>query len=404
SYMPDTNGTGENRPSGVIAILEDSNGDGRADKRTVFLDSLVLPRAICLVEGGLLVAEPPRLWFVENKGGRAGKKTLVDPAYAVGGNVEHQPNGLYRALDNWIYNAKSSKRYRKKGNKWLIETTIFRGQWGLSQDDQGRLFYNHNSANVLGDYFPPRFGAGNPSQEDVAGYNENIVPDNRVYPLRPTPGINRGYLEGMLDDSLRLVNFTAAGGPLIYRGGLFGREYSGNAFVPEPSANLIKRNILSYQLNYVEGKQAYQNREFLASTDERFRPVSLYDGPDGALYVVDMYRGIIQHVTYLTDYLKNEIESRDLSSPLNRGRIYKILPEGAAPGPVRFPSGAGELADLLDHENGWVRDKAQQLIVDRHLEESIPYLKEKLNSGKGPGRIHALWTLEGLYALRWADV
>ncbi|QEC52078.1 hypothetical protein FRZ59_06870 [Anseongella ginsenosidimutans] len=218
NYMPDTVGTGEDAPTGTIAILEDSNQDGRMDKRSVFMDSLVLPRAICLIEDGVLVAEPPKLWFVENNNGQAGKKTLVDPEYAAGGNVEHQPNGLYRALDNWIYNAKSAKRYRKKGDRWLIERTVFRGQWGISQDNQGRLFYNHNSANLLGDYFPPRFGAANPSQEDVAGYSENIVPNNRVYPIRPNTGINRGYLEGMLSDSLRLVNFTAASGPVIYRG------------------------------------------------------------------------------------------------------------------------------------------------------------------------------------------
>ena len=409
-YMPDTAGSGEDAPTGKIVILEDSDKDGRMDKRSVFMDSLVLPRAICLIEDGVLVAEPPKLWFVENDHGHAGKKTLVDAEYAAGGNVEHQPNGLYRALDNWIYNAKSAKRYRKKGDRWLIEKTVFRGQWGISQDNQGRLFYNHNSANLLGDYFPPRFGAGNPSQEDVAGYSEKIVPNNRVYPIRPNTGINRGYLEGMLNDSLRLVNFTAASGPVIYRGGLFGSEYAGNAFVPEPSANLVKRDIIDYQVNHVSGKQAYENREFLASTDERFRPVSAYNGPDGALYLVDMYRGIIQHVTYLTDYLKNEIKLRELSDPLNRGRIYKIIPEGSEPEQVAFPSEINGLIALLDHKNGWVRDKAQQLIVDRRLPESIPLLREKLKSDalaavkNETGLIHTLWTLEGLYALEWDDL
>lgn len=415
SYMPDTAGTGEDAPTGQIVILEDSDGNGTMDKRSVFMDSLVLPRAICLIEDGLLVAEPPRLWFVENNNGVAGKKTLVDAEYAVGGNVEHQPNGLYRAMDNWIYNAKSAKRYRKKGDRWLMEPTVFRGQWGISQDDQGRLFYNHNSANLLGDYFPPRFGAENPSQEEVAGYSETIVSDNRVYAIRPNTGINRGYMEDVLSDSLRLVNFTAASGPVIYRGGLFGREYAGNAFVPEPSANLVKRDIIDYEVNKVSGKQAYEQKEFLASTDERFRPVSAYNGPDGALYLVDMYRGIIQHVTYLTDYLKNEIMLRDLGKPLDYGRIYKIVPKGTQPENIVFPSDLKGLIALLDNENGWVRDKAQQLIVDRHDPESIPLLREKLQAGAeriaggtsntgGTGLIHTLWTLEGLDALRWEDL
>ncbi|WP_442885772.1 DUF7133 domain-containing protein, partial [Chitinophaga sp.] len=103
---------------------------------------------------------------------------------------------------------------------------------------------NNNSENLLGDYFSPGLGSHNPNQRRVEGFDENIVPDNRTYPIRPTPGVNRGYMKGVLDDSLRLVNFTAACGPVIYRDNLFGDDFNGNAFVAEPSANLIKRNIL----------------------------------------------------------------------------------------------------------------------------------------------------------------
>src|SRR5215204_106383 len=226
-YMPDTAGRGEESPTGKIVILEDTNRDARYDVRKVFLDSLVLPRAICLIETGVLVAEPPRLWYVERDGDKPGKKTLVDDKYAEGGNVEHQPNGLLRNIDNWIYNAKSSARYKKKGDRWLKEKTHFRGQWGLSNDDYGRLYYNHNSANVLGDYFFPSLGSANMNQKRVGGFNEKIVSDNRVYPVRATTGVNRGYAKGILDSNLRLENFTAACGPLIYRGELFGDAYYG---------------------------------------------------------------------------------------------------------------------------------------------------------------------------------
>ncbi|WP_448634708.1 DUF7133 domain-containing protein [Pedobacter panaciterrae] len=270
-YMPDTLGTGEDKPSGKIIILEDKNKDGVADERKLVIDSLVLPRAICLIEDGILVAEPPNLWYYELKNDKPVKRTLVDSKYAVDGNVEHQPNGLLRALDNWIYNAKSSKRYRKQGDKWLIEDTHFRGQWGVSQDNYGRLYYNDNSTNLLGDYFSPGFGASNKNQRGVDGFSERTVPNNRVYPIRPTPGVNRGYSPGTLDDSLRLRNFTAACGPLIYRGDLFGSAYDFNAFVAEPSANLIKRNILKETGYVVKGEQAYKDKEFLASVDERFR-------------------------------------------------------------------------------------------------------------------------------------
>ncbi|MBW8687319.1 DUF7133 domain-containing protein [Chitinophaga rhizophila] len=404
-YMPDTLGTGEDIPNGKIVILEDTNQDGKADKRTVFMDSLVLPRAICLVENGILVAEPPRLWFVEINNDQPGKRTLVDNKYTEGGNVEHQPNGLLRAVDNWIYNAKSDKRYRRVGDKWLKQQTHFRGQWGISQDNFGRLYYNNNSENVIGDYFPPGLGANNTEQKNVSGYDEKIVPDNRVYPARATTGVNRGYMKGTLNDSLRLVKMTAACSPLVYRGGLLGKDLDNNIFVAEPSANLIKRNIVKDSGYIVKGHQAYPNKEFLSSTDERFRPVSLYDGPDGALYIVDMYRGIIQHKTYLTPYLKNEIKSRNLTNPLNCGRIYRIVPAGTHPLPVKIDNNPAVLLALLSNNNGWLRDKAQQMIIDHRHISLVPALRSLLQQKDSLyAQIHALWTLEGLGALQLSDV
>lgn len=404
-YMPDTVGTGEDKPTGKVVILSDTNGDGVMDDRKVFLDSLVLPRAICLIENGILVAEPPRLWYYEIENDKPGKKTLVDSAYAEGGNVEHQPNGLLRDIDNWIYNAKSAKRYRKKGNQWLIERTHFRGQWGISQDDYGRLFYNNNSENLLGDYFSPGLGAYNKNQKSVAGFNKKIVDDNHVYPVGPTPGVNRGYMQGILDDSLRLVNFTAACGPVVYTADLFGKNYYNNAFVAEPSANLIKRNVLTDKGYVVDGKQAYKGKEFLASEDERFRPVNLTVGPDGALYIVDMYRGIIQHKTYLTPYLKNEIKERELTQPLSCGRIYKIIRKGKTGDVVRLANDPAKLVELLQHPNSWVRNEAQQLLVDGKYLQTAAALKQNLqNAGKPLVLIHSLWTLEGLGVLQANDV
>jgi mono/diheme cytochrome c family protein len=404
-YMPNPDGVGEDVPNGRIVVLSDKNKDGVMDERKVFLDSLVLPRAICLIENGVLYAEPPRLYFVENVNGVPGKKILVDSLYAESGNAEHQPNALFRAMDNWIYNAEAKKRYRKTGDRWLVERAIVRGQWGLTQDDYGRLFYNNNSQNLLGDYFLPSFGAGNENQRRFAGFSEKIVEDNRVYPSRPTPGVNRGYMKGILDDSLRLVNFTAGSGPVIYRGDLFGKEYYQNAFVGEPAGNLVKRNLLEKNGYIVEGKQAYKGKEFLSSTDERFRPVTLYNGPDGALYLVDMYRGVIQHKTYLTEYLKNEAISRELYKPLNCGRIYKVVPVNKTPRPVYFTTDPLQTVELLRHPNGWVRDKAQQILVDGKNREVVPVLKEMMKSTASPVTVlHALWTLEGLQALQAGDV
>lgn len=405
NYMPDSLGTGEDLPVGKIVILTDKNGDGKMDERKVFLDSLVLPRAICFIENGILVAESPKLWFYEIKNDKPVNKMLVDAAYAEGGNVEHQPNGLIRGLDNWIYSAKSTKRYRKLNNKWLIETTHFRGQWGISQDDQGRLFYNNNSENLQGDYFSPGFGATNPNQSRLAGFSESIIKNNKVYPIRPNTGVNRAYMKGIIDENLKLVNFTAACGPVIFNSTLFGPDYYGNAFVAEPSANLIKRNILNNDGNMVTGKQAYIGREFLSSTDERFRPVNLQTGPDGALYIVDFYRGIIQHKTYLTPYLRSEIKARNLTQPLNYGRIYKVMPKGKKAGGVKIPKDPTKLIALLSDPNGWVRNKVQQILVDGKDKSLALPLRQLLNSSSNNlAKVHALWTLEGLGMLGKDDV
>ncbi|MBX3241437.1 MAG: c-type cytochrome [Chitinophagaceae bacterium] len=403
-YMPDTLGTGEDVPNGKIVILEDTDGDGKADNRKVFMDSLVLPRAICLIENGILVAEPPRLLFVEIDKDRPGKITVVDEAYNKGGNVEHEANGLIRGLDNWIYSANSAKRYRKKGDQWLIETTHNRGQWGISQDDWGRLFYNNNSQNLLGDYFLPGSGAGNEYQRPVSGYNVRIVEDNRVYPVRPTTGVNRGYKDDVLDTTGRLIDFTAACGPMLYRSDLFGRSYFNNVFVAEPSANLIKRNILHDEGYMVKGRQAYKNREFLTSIDERFRPVNLHTGPDGSIYIVDMYRGIIQHRYYLTEYLKGEIKKRELTQPLNGGRIYRIVPEKSKYKRTGVPEDSEELITLLHSGNAWLRDMARQKLLDNRYIEKEESLRKILNGTDSVAAVYAYWILEGWEKLKEEDI
>lgn len=400
SFMPNSEGEGEDDPTGKIVILDDSDGDGYYESRKVFLDSLRLPRSLALVDKGILVVEPPNLWYFDIIDDQPRNRTLVDSAFATGGNVEHQPNGIFMAMDNWLYNASSNKRYKKTEFGWLIEQNHRRGQWGLTQDDRGRLFYNNNSQNLLGDYFLPSIGADNPNLGKVKGFNEQIVDDNRTFPSRPTTGVNRGYQASVLDDSLRLTSFTAACGPVIYRGDLFSPAYYQNAFVAEPAANLIKRNVLAFNGHEVTGRQAYENREFIRSDDERFRPVSLYNGPDGALYIVDMYRGVIQHKLFLTKYLKDEISSRNLESPITCGRIYRVVPKGKKVKKVVLPELAMDLVDRLNDPNAWVREKAQQSLVSRRSLEVIDPLKHKLRYPASVKEyVHVLWTLMGMEAL-----
>ena len=400
-YMPDLAGNGEDKPTGRISILEDFDENGIAQTSKVFLDSLVLPRALAHVYGGLLYAEPPNLWFVEIDNDKPGKRTLVDSMYAVGGYVELQPNGLMMNIDNWIYSANSTSRYRMKDGKWLREPTTFRGQWGIAKDNYGRLYYNYNEAQLAGDHVLPNAIINNPFFVPKESENKLLTENQRVYPLHPTT-VNRGYEAGILTGDSLLNKFTAACGPLVYRGDQFPHEYDQNVFVCEPQANLIKRNILSFDGVRTIAKQASDSNEFVAAKDESFRPVTLTNAPDGSMYVVDMHRGILEHRAVSTPYYRNGIAEKKLDTLLNGGRILRIKNKNQAL--AKFPdfmkAKDAELVNMLGSNNGWVRDRAQQLLVERKATDVIPQLVSLAKDGRKPvTAVHALYTLEGLNGL-----
>lgn len=399
-YMPNLEGIGEDEPNGRITILEDLDKDGRVDHKKVFLNKLVLPRGLALVYGGLLYIDGPKLWFVEIKNDKPGKKTLVDPMYAEGGNVEHSSNGLMMNIDNWIYNANYNFRYQLKNGKWLKEPTSYRGQWGITKDNFGRLYYNNNSTQLQGDYVLPNKAIRNKFFKPTKVENQRLT-NNKVFPIHQT-SVNRGYQKGVLDEKGMLIDVTAACGPLVYRGGAFPETYNQNAFVCVPEANLIKRNILTFKNNQVSATQAIEAKEFIASTDEGFRPVNLFNGPDGAMYVVDMHRGIIQHKAYISQYLAEQLASKKLDTLQNAGRILKVVSKTSKLNPIPDFSKATskELLALLSHPNGWLRDRSQQLLIQKK-DPSIN--KELINLAKSGNEyasaIHALYVLEGLNAL-----
>lgn len=406
AFMPNPDGVGEDAKVGTIVVLEDTDGDGRMDKRKVFVDGLVMPRAFALVGDGVLVGEPPHLWYCRdtNGDGVADEKKEVASDYGVTTNPEHTANGLMRALDNWIYSANHTTRFRYEGKgQFNREPTATRGQWGITQDDVGRLFHNNNSDPLRADLVPTEYFSRNPYLTAPDGGNVGIVPaDLPIWPGRVTPGVNRGYKT--LNAEGKITAVTAACGPIIYRDALFPAEFSGNAFVCEPSGNLVKRIILSERDGVVTGRNAYEGTEFLSSTDERFRPVNLSAGPDGALYLVDMYHGILQHRIYMTSYLRKQVEERDLAAGNGMGRIYRIVADGPAPARTRFDLTHETAAQLVHHltdANSWWRDTAQRLLVERADPASVAPLRELVRSQTSPalGRLHALWTLEGIKQL-----
>ena len=396
-FMPNADGSGERDIPGRVSILEDTNADGVVDKKTVFLDNLVMPRAIACVRGGALIAEPPHLWFCRDTNGDnvSDEKIPVASDYGDPKNPEHCANGLLPARDNWIYSLYHGYRYRFVDGEWTREANPTRAQWGLSQDDYGRLFYTANSDHLRADLLPTHYLANKPAGSKMPGLGHKVAAEQTVWPGRVNPGVNRGYLPATLKPDGRLDKFTAACGTVIYRGDLFPRDYYGNAFVCEPAANMIRRSVLTEKDGIVSAQNAYDKSEFLTSTDERFRPVNLYTGPDGALYVIDMYHGILQHRIYLTAYLRRQVEARALHQPIHLGRIYRIVPRtrGGKPAPSLAFASTTELVQHLTHHNGWVRDTAQRLLVERQDTNAVPMLK-KLKSDTS--RLHALWTMEGL--------
>lgn len=398
SYMPNANGEGEDAPTGRISIHEDTNDDGVYDKTSVFLDGLNQPRSIALYKNGILYGGHEKLYFVENLDGKAGKMTVIDEDYTQDANVEHRTNALFRGLDNWIYNVKSDARYREVNGEWVKEKTSFRGQWGLSHDNYGRLYYNENWFGIKADQLLPNTLMKNPNFQLGRAHGRHISYRDKLYPARITPGVNRGG-EGAIDENGYLTAATGAAGPLAYRGDQFPSKFQNTALFCEPTANLIRMVHVTRKDGMLTGEHLMGEREFLASTDERFRPVNLFNAPDGTIYAVDMYHGIIQHKHYLTKYLREHITHRNLESHPRLGRIYRIKYRNRQRGsqPIMIGKRPGELVSFLGHPNGWWRDTAQQMIIDAGDDSIVLALNTLAADHSKPlGQIHALWTLEGL--------
>lgn len=405
-YMPNVDGAGEDQPIGRVSKLRDTNGDGQMDQSTVFLDKLVMPRAVATVYDGVLIAEPPNLWFCKdtNNDGVSDEKTLVASDYGSQRAPEHTANGLLWAIDNWIYSAKHDKRLRRVDGKWIQEPTAVlsgRGQFGISQDDFGRLFFNGNADHLRGDLVPAELLHRNPNLESPFGANVQIAKTQDTFPIRPNPGVNRGYQKGQLRADGTLATFTAACSPLIYRGHQFDSNYYGAAFVCEPGGNFVRAARLAGKNGVITATNAFPGTEFLASTEERFRPVALNNGPDGALYVVDMHRGVLQHRIYVTTYLRHQYTSRGLEAPLNHGRIYRVVQENRPRRQIEpMPTATSDLVAQLDHPNGWHRDTAQRVLVERADAASVaPLTALARNNAGNASSVHALWTLHGISQL-----
>ena len=415
-YMEDFDGTTEAQAKGSVVVLSDTDGDGRMDKRTVFLDKIILPRALVLHRDGALVGAPPHLWFCRDTDGdgKADLKTevatdfgvRVDPSRPQLANPERAPNALLWGHDGWLYAGAYTARFKFIDGKWVRENSTFRGQWGLSQDDYGRLYSNNNSDLLRVDVVNSSYLLRNPHLGRNTGLNTKAAAEQTVWPARVNPGINRGYRPEMLRD-FRLKECTAACGPWVYRSDLFPADAYGNAFICEPAGNLVKRLVLNPDKGLVNGTAFYDQQEFVASTDERFRPVNALTGPEGALYLVDMHHGVIQHRISLTSYLRKQGEDRGLISPLHLGRIWRVVPEGHKSIALKGLAGLkpAELVAELGSGNEWRRETAQRLLIESGDKSLAPALTAFGAQTSSPmGRVHAMWTQHGLGVVDWTLV
>ncbi len=414
-FMANIRGSNEHDPIGRVVVLEDTDGDGRMDKRTVFADHLVLARSLKVLDRGVLVAEPPNVWLMRDTNGdlRMDTKELITDRYGrFDGDPQNNANGFLWALDNRMYTAgQSDIQLRLKDGVFEVQPTLSRGEWGVTQDDAGRTYRNTNESALHVDLVPTSYYARNPSLVRTRGSYERLAdeyPDlNLVWPVRPNPGTNRAYQIGIDREDGSLARFTSVCAPLVYRGDRLPADLYGNVFVAEPAANLVSRIILADDGTGLRARKAYERGEFLASTDERFRPVFLSNAPDGTLYIADMYRGIIEHRISITEYLRDQIVARKLEQPVGYGRIYRVMHDTTSRDTTRPFANAlpAQLVDALSHPNGWRRDTAQRLLVERGAKSVVPALTTLATAASDwRARLHALWTLDGIDAIQPAAV
>jgi mono/diheme cytochrome c family protein len=396
TYMRDLDGTGENERMSRVMVLEDTDQDGVMDKATPFVDDMVNVRCIAFVDDGVLVVETGGLWLCKDTDGDLRcdeREKLFDFATAAQSNIEHAENALHFALDNWMYNSKSSRKLAWRNGKLIEMPAKGRGQWGMGSDAYGRLYFNANS---------------NWFEVDWATYDRQWPskgstvkpPTNRVFGIRPNTALNRNYRPGRILEDGRVASVTTISGLAVHSHGAYGKDWEGAIFSMSPGTNTVGAFLpekpfpaSDQYVHQLYPDAVWKEREFLASTDERFRPVNASMGPDGCLYVVDFYRGVIQHKRFLTSYLRRQSAERQLDKPIGLGRIYRIVPEDHKT--IDPPS---DLVAGLSHPHLWWRLRSQKRIVEGDRQDLAGEVQKLADDkkAKAHARVHALWTLSGL--------
>ena len=405
-YMQDIDGKNQLDKISRVSLHWSSKGDGVYDKHTVFIDQLVLPRMLVALDKGRIIVGETNTndLFIYTDTDGDGVSDKKEPFYVGGGrggNLEHQPNGLVWALDNGLYSTYNNYRLRWTPAGAVKEEVAGNGgQWGLCQDNFGKLLF----MNAGGEQGPRSFqqpilyGGFNPPGQFAPGFEV-------VWPAVGLADVQGGGGRFRKEDKT-LNHFTATCGSEFFRGDRLPAELRGDLFFGEPVGRLVRRAKVEVKEGFTTLSNPHQEAksEFLRSTDPCFRPVNFANAPDGTLYIVDMYRGIIQEGNWVRpgSYLRKVVEQYGLQNVFGHGRIWRLVHASAKPGPLPRMNAEtpAQLTAHLGHPNGWWRDTAQKLLVLRQDKSVVPTLTAIARTDKNEfARLHALWTLEGLGAL-----
>ena len=402
TYMQEIDGKDQLAPTSRVSRHEDTDGDGIYDKHSVFADNLSLPRMVLPLLDRVIIRETNtfdlKSYQDTDDDGVADKIEMWHEGGNRGGNLEHQPSGLIWNIDNWLYTTYSAHRYRFTTGEVIREGMPHgSGQWGLTHDNVGRIFYSSaGGENPAMDFQRPIiYGRISISGEQADGFRD-------VFPIDNIPDTQGG--RGRLRENNTLNRFSASCGQSIFRGTGMPADFDGDLVICEPVGRLIRRAKVTNDEGRIVVSNAYDQSEFIRATDPNFRPINSATGPDGCLYIVDMYRGIIQEGNWVREgsYLREVVKEYELDKNIGRGRIFRVDHTSTQRGPTprMLDETPQQLVAHLSHPNGWWRSEAQKLIILHGDKSVIPKLEELARSDENPlGRLHALWTLEGLDAL-----